>query len=366
MTSYIISYRDNIRQEILENFEPLMNENFKELGNNIEPTKFDDEEDVILYLENKYRIDMIKSKKKQPKFTQNVKRKINTTPNNVIGKIYGIYSYDKDTNEITYLYSYKKRGSKEAYMVINKKDNIKKYSSYQKYNINKFINFDINDFEFSSEPLEISGQYYEGIYPLNFSNNEMIEEYNNYVRELYDFSNSKIKNVNISLVTDKLLRKQHILIVSKLKKIEDLLKYIKKKNETIFKPKNNNKRDELIERVIRILKRQTKDDKLKTNILSMIMDPEFYNGEIYQIRFGNELISWNKNYSSILLEYSIMCSMKFTNIILDFNIKDIFNQYQTYENILAIYNNTKDYYNDTGIIIEKNKAKFKNISSSFN
>lgn len=366
MTSYIICYRDNIRQGILDDFEPLMDESFKEFDNNIEPTKFDNEEDVIMHLENRYKIDMIKSKKKKIKFTQNVKRKINTTPSNIIDKIYGIYSYDKNTNEITYLYSYKKRGIKEAHMIINKKDNVKKYSSYQKYNINNFKNFNIEEFEFSSEPLEISGQYYEGIYPLNFADNDMIIDYNNYVKELYDYSNSKIKNVNISFVDDKPLRKQHILFISKLKRIENLLKYIKKKNETIFKPKDNNKRDELIERVIRILKRQSKDDNLKTNILSMIIDPEFYNGEIYQIRFGNELISWNKNYSEILLKYSIMCSMKFANIILNFNIKDIFNQYQTYENILTIYNNTKEYYKDNGVIIERNNTKFKKISSSFN
>lgn len=396
MSFYIVVSRDNVRSNVLEKFPPIMDENFKEFNNEILSSKFHNETEIMLWLENSNKRDSIQD---NSRYNKSIRRNIlpyeevmslknlrldkldrsnNNRSKNInthIDKIYGVYSFDKETKKVKYLYSLRKKLPHESHTII-RENNKKIFGTYKRVCENTLGEFMLDSFEYSSDPIKISGQQYEGIYPLNLeikhNNKDIISEFIDFVKDIYKNENTKIDSRDISIIDDTESRKLQLSLISKLKAIEKLLIDITSRNDTLFEPKNNTQRNDLISYTIHLLRKHNDDIKLSDDILSLIMDPVLFNGEIFQIRFENELITWHKNYSDILLKYSIMPSKYFTKLILDFDISDLTKLFQSYDNILKIAMNLEKYF-DLNVenenqrkIVTIPRRKFKKLQAKFN
>jgi hypothetical protein len=396
MTLYIVASRDNIRSNVLECFPPILKDDYNDFNNKILSSKFSNENEIILWLENTDKIDSIKSNNK---YNKNIRRNVLSRDDiqslnqirlldekssnksnkrnkkiNYVDKLFGIYSYDKESSKIEYMYSLRKKYGNESYTIMNENGK-KKFSLFKRVHDNKLTNFNMDDFEYSSDTIVISGQLYEGIYPLNLEigkNNNLVREYIDFVMDIHkNNKNSNDSPRDIYIVDDLKARKLHLSLISKLKMIEKLLIDNISRKDSIFEPSNNSKRNDLIKYTINLLKNRKSDTNLIDRILPLIVDPILFNDEIFQIRFENNLITWHKNYSDILIKYSIMPSKKFTKLILDFDISDLKKMYQSYDNIMKITINLEEYLN---LDIKKNserkpivnkKRKFKKLQATF-
>lgn len=391
MSFYIVVSRDNVRGNVLEKFPPIIDENYKDFNNKIITSKFHNESEIVLWLENSDKKDANQNSNNNKrsirrnilsasevlsidKLRQNSNRR-NLNTSKSIDKIYGVYLFDKEKNETKYMYSLRKKLPNESLTILRKNDK-KIFSIYKRVNENKLSNFNLDDFEYSSDPIKISCQKYEGIYPLNLeidkNNKDVIMEFIDFVKDIYKNEKINVKLRDISIIDDIGSRQLQLSLVTKLKSIEKLLIDITSRNDTIFKPSNNRKRDDLIKYTINLLRKYNKESGLGDDILSLIMDPVLFNGEIYQIRFENELITWHKNYSDILLKYSVMPSKFFTKMILDLDISDLTKLFQSYDNILKITINLEKYF-DINVQNENQRKpiiiprrKFKKLQAKFN
>jgi hypothetical protein len=362
---YILVSRDNVMSSIAENFEPIMDEKYIEFNNHINTTTFFSEKDIVLWIENKnrkkrdYRSNTIKTNKIRKHDEGKYKMSHLET-------LYGVYKYDKITKEYEYMYSLKKKlilDSKERLNLTN----MKIQSNLKKININNAKLPKLDDFKYSSEPIVIMNQLYEGIYPLNMKesqkNDKIIIEYNDYVKNIHEYNKEKHLDTELLIIDDKNTKKNQLVLVNKLKKIEKLLRDISNMVNHIFLPKNNNKRLELIKSIRMLLINNDLDESFKNDLINLIIDPIFFNDEIYQIKYNNQIITWHKFYSDILVKSPLMCSKLFANFIIDFNISYLTKQYQSYENIEKIFNNLK---NTLNITVEQPKIqKFKKIRARF-
>jgi hypothetical protein len=169
-----------------------------------------------------------------------------------------------------------------------------------------------------------------------------------------EMADSRTFDVVFSIPSDKWL--DHFL--NKLEKIESYLRILTTGGKGQFHLRysgNSNaggqheiKRQGMIQDIKRILRtnidmsRDTSEDFKKID--NLVSDPILYDGNVYQIRLNDTLLTWHANYSEVIRDCRIIPSKQFCIYIIMFDFSDFFKQNQPIEYLAQIYENLMSVY----------------------
>jgi hypothetical protein len=329
---YKIASRDNINRDRLELWPAVLDRSFTLYDNKIEDNIFRTHTDILLWLEK-----LVKDGNLEP-----------------LNKLYSVYKCNHDiiehdnneNKEDVYLYSlrYKRRGEIENTFINN--NNIRVKSSFKRINVQVQVN---NYLEYSSEPININNELFEGIYTLDDNNNtdtNIQDNYNNYVNDIKDKIDTDIeKEYHISYLNSS--TKWFSVFIEKLTLIEEFLQFYSNGGDKYTALLIDDEHNKMIKYILKILsdnQGSNSDLAIHTEVKNVIINPKLFDGEVYQIRYGNKLIRWNKDYNYIIRKHKFIPSKTFTDIIMNFTIADFYKQYQSKENLSIIMNNIENTY----------------------
>ena len=108
------------------------------------------------------------------------------------------------------------------------------------------------------------------------------------------------------------------------------------------------RRQNMIQEIKRILRTnidmsyETSEDFRKID--NLVSDPILFDGNVYQIRFDDTLLTWHSNYSEIIRDLRIIPSKQFCIFVIMFDFSDFFKQNQPIEYLNQIYENLMTMY----------------------
>jgi hypothetical protein len=168
------------------------------------------------------------------------------------------------------------------------------------------------------------------------------------------FEDERTFDVVFSDTTDKWL--DHFL--TKLEKVESYLRILATGGRGQFNLRysgNSNaggqheiRRQNMIQEIKRVLQsnvdmtQETAEDFRKID--NLISDPLLFDGNVYQIRYANTLLTWHANYSEVLKDLRIIPSKQFSLFIIMFDFSDFFKQNQPIEYLTQIYESLMSVY----------------------
>lgn len=354
---YKLACRENIDAQNLEIWPALLDDTFTKFGNIIIDNLFSSEDDVLNWLESKSRT---KSFARQT----NVQEFRNGDPN----KLYSVYLCEHDNpthgNEIndTYVYCLRFKKPSEAPDTFTNERGQRLQSSFKKINIPLDIKDPVNNY--SSKPREIKNEYYEGIYPLDINNNNILSKiYMEYVMKIHNLDTENDDNTGYVIVTaDTIYNNSSTWLYNfteKLELVEKYLRFFSEGGNTIVNLTKDNEQQSLIDYILKILD-EHKQDSIETHdvhnkLKNIVIDPILYNSEVYRIRYNKTYITWHKNYSNIIKLYKLIPSKTFSDIILNFTLADFYKQIQSKNQLMKLINNIETLYNID------NKPHYRNI-----
>ena len=108
------------------------------------------------------------------------------------------------------------------------------------------------------------------------------------------------------------------------------------------------KRQNMIQDIKRILRsnidmtQETADEFRKID--NLVTDPLLFDGNVYQVRYDNTLLTWHSNYSEVMRDLRIIPSKHFSIFVTMFDFSDFFKQNQPIEHLATIYENLMSMY----------------------
>jgi hypothetical protein len=146
--------------------------------------------------------------------------------------------------------------------------------------------------------------------------------------------------------------------VNKLDKIESYLRVLAKGGKGQFNLRyigrskaggqHEIKRQNMISDIHRILEsnvdmtRETSEDFRR--ISNLTSDPILFDGNVYQVRYGDTLLTWHAGYSQIIKDLRVIPSKSFCYYIILFEFSDFFKQNQPIETLEQIYEKLMSVY----------------------
>ena len=118
------------------------------------------------------------------------------------------------------------------------------------------------------------------------------------------------------------------------------------------------KRKSLIEEIHSILEanrdltKETSDDFLR--ISNLVTDPLLFDGNLYQVRYDETLMTWHAQYSRIIRELRVIPSKQFCIFIIAFDLSDFFAQKQSVDVLEELHHRMSELY----YVPERRKVKF--------
>lgn len=378
---YKLASRDNINTELLNPWPAILDNNFKLFNNAIETQIFHDEDQIMNWLEAKRR-DI-----KLNKYSVIHKNKLNNQSaykNGNPNKLYSVYECNHDNvhhgMELrdTHLYDMRIKKNNEAHSTFKTSNGKRVLSSFIKVNRQLILKEKV---EYSSDMRIIRDQYYEGIYPLDINNDKQEEvDYMNYVTKIHnmDIERNMEKKFSIIVADTNYTSKWLEIFINKLMVVERYLCHFASGGKGNISLGINHERDAKIKYVLNILsehRQGTIEDAIDHNkITNLVVDPLLYDGNTYQIRYKDTMLSWHKNYSYMLRKYQMIPSREFAEHIFNFNIASFYGQQQNINNLDSIIKNLEDYYGVENVIMNtrfvgnksnNRKVKYHKITKSF-
>ena len=341
---YKLVCRDNIDTNNIEVWPPVLDNTFNKFNNSIIDNLFNSEDIILNWLESKSRS---KSFSRQT----NIQEFRNGDPN----KLYAVYQCCHDNphhgTEITdkYLYCLRFKKPSEAPDTFTNERGERLQSSFKKVYIALDIKETINSY--SSEPREIKNAYYEGIYPLDVSGNDISKVYMSYVMSVHNTDTEIDNNTGFKIVTADTSHSSSWLhnFTEKLALVEKYLLFFSEGGSSITNLTKDNEHMNLASYILQILEEHKQDGieshDVHNKLKNVVNDPILCNNEIYQIRYNKTYISWHRNYIDIIKMYKLIPSKTFSDIILNFTFADFYRQTQSKINLMRLINNLEQLYN---------------------
>jgi hypothetical protein len=387
---YIVCWRDNIERNILQDWEPVPIKGV--FNGDVYNNDFPSEEQVFNWLGSRTRINTgIKTRKQI---------KMNADPD----KLYGIYSYihngnySDPSNDLVYHYTVRLLRPSEQKKKLLDSNNKVINAPFIKVHVNTYnlrerlvntvpnipgesnpVNSIINTGSLDHSPSMrvISGEYYEGIYPISYelgldeddttdnASYKLYEDYMSYVNAIHELDDIYEEGMEYDIAflgdSDRWIDEFY----NKLVLIEQYLVLIQNGGQGNFnlegRTSNNRNilkkaspytvhRQSLIDKIKTIIKRNTstfiESTMDSSKLINLISDPFLYDGNLYQVRFRNSTMTWHKGYSQIIRVLRLVPSKEFCEFVVTFNINSFFEQYQTIDRLEKIYSELINIYNE--------------------
>ncbi len=339
---YKVASMNNIGNNILSEWHPILDNSFTNFGNRIEPYSFASEDEILSWLEGASRT---KSNERQTM--------IQTFRNGDPNRIYAVYGFNNDNSKGTYLYSLRIRKHTEAVSTYKDERGVRNKSSFKKVN----IPFDPVDYpvDFSSSVTEIRYEYFEGIYPLDYNQEDIYEkEYNEFITSILDIDVKEEEGVNneteYSVVLSNNVAPNSWLynFAKKLSLVQNYLELYSRRVNEIFKLDTNDMHNKMIEYILKMIDGNVMTKKTDTDtnmrLRNLCLDPILFDGEVYQIRFRDTFLTWHKNYIRVIMNHKVVPSKEFVNVIENFDIGTFYSQHQSDEMLINIMQNLENVY----------------------
>jgi hypothetical protein len=376
---YRIASRNNINGDKFDIWPAVLNSSFDEFDNKIESCTFRTENDIYEWLDAKRRtLDRTKQTKNQ--------EICNGDPN----RIYSVYMCNHtDTTHINsepdmmdkFLYNLRLKKQSETPTIYQTEKGTKRNSTFTKILANMDFNNIDTEMMYSSQPIIINGEMYEGIYPIGSEStdqiDQIVQEYQNYVANVRDIDIAKSDNkIDMVLVDSPYGRRWLNDFLKKLNFVEIYLNFFAKGGDIFIKLNQDQSRHLMIKYIYDLLDRcrldTPEDDLFQQSVRNMIDDPVLYQNPQFQIRCDKTLISWNKNYSHVLRSYGLIPSKTFADAIMNFNLMSFYRQRHDIQNLQSVIGNLEIIYNvnlsrsmQISLLTAPIRSKFKTISRSF-
>lgn len=346
---YKLASRDNIYSEKFESWPAVLNLAFTKFNNTVATHIFSSEDDVLNWLESKCRT------KSSNRYT-NVQEFRNGDPN----KLYSMYACDHDNPnhgpelQDRFMYSLRIRRSHEAYMTFTNEKGSRVKSSFKK--IDKKVEYglsavDGNDIDHSSEPRIVNGSYFEGIFPLDDDDSDILHKrYMEYVKNIHDADTEENKAKDYAVVYVEKSHGQRWLdtFVKKLDHVEKYLEFFAAGGNSYVNIEKDPDHDEMLSYIFKLLddhRQDTpEDDLLQTRVRNMMIDPFLSSSEIFQVRYDRTLMTWHRNYIYMIKKLNIVPSKCFSDMILNFSLMDFYKQIHNKTNLENMIKNLEGIY----------------------
>ena len=340
---YKLASRDNLNSDILDSWPAVLDESFTKFGNKIESQCFYSEDQIFNWLEAKC------TTKNKHRLT-NMQKFRNGSPN----KLYSVYFCPHDNphhgaefNDV-HLYDLRSKKLHEAHSTYQTSNGDKLASSFKRMN-KKIVSKE--KVEYSSSVRLIADQYYEGIYPLDVNQDAQDEtQFMDFVTKIHnsDIDENLEKDYSIVVADNSYVSKWLEIFIKKLRLVEKYLQFFAAGGRGDVVIESSELHDSKIQYIMRLLSEHregTVEDAIDHNkIINLVIDPHLYDGQVFQIRYKDTLLTWHKNYSTILEKYQMIPSEEFSELILNFSLADFFKQRQKDESLDQIIKNMEEYY----------------------
>jgi hypothetical protein len=334
---YKLASRYNTGIAELDQWPAILDSTFTKFGNTTEQFVFKSEDEIFGWLENNSRVRESKRETIKQTFT-------NGDPS----RIYAVYYLNDMVKDSSYIYIYQIRLKKlhEANSTYRDESGERRNSSFKKINI-MLHNISDEQIEYSSDVRNIGYEYFEGIYPLELNNNSIEEEYLMFVNEVNDLelNGSNNEEYVVSYLTTLSPNSWMSEFLKKLKRVQTTLQYFKQHPTQLdIEPQHVEK----IKFIIDLLDHHQgttyadmENDRLIKNLVS---DPLFFDGQVYQLRYNNSLLTWHRNLANIIETYRLVPSKQFCDLIMNFDISQFYLQLQPDQNLQKIIDNLQKIY----------------------